>query len=189
MEIFIFDRPVPTEPSENKSSAKCTCFHRQSQRPKSSPIPEPLSSTPSPPTPPIDPSSTTRANAPNRHSSLMQTATLSAYHTGEPQRSPIKSCSLLNDTENRFDMQNDAYELVNNTKKASYLTGSARCTLVTASATAAATNNNNANANTNNTTVTSTTSKIRFGKSASRLVFRSIIFELHSILTKMFFFF
>jgi hypothetical protein len=39
--------------------------------------------------------------------------------------------------------------------------------LVTASATVAA---NNTNANTNNTTVTSTTSKIRFGKSASRSV-------------------
>jgi hypothetical protein len=109
--------------------------------------------------------STTRVNAPNRHSSLMQTASLSAYHTGEPQRSPIKSCSFINDTENRLDMQNDAYELVNNTKKASYLTGSARCTLVTASAAVAA---NNTNANTNNITVTSTTSRIRFGKSASR---------------------
>ncbi len=160
MEIFIFDRPVPTEPSDKKSATKCTCFHRQSQRPKSSPIPESSSPTPPPP-------STTRVNTPNRHSSLMQTAALSAYHTGEPQRSPIKSCSLLNDTENRLDMQNDAYELVNNTKKASYLTGSARCTLVTASATVAA---NNTNANTNNTTVTSTTSKIRFGKSASRSV-------------------
>jgi hypothetical protein len=95
----------------------------------------------------------------------MQTAALSAYHTGEPQRSPIKSCSLLNDMENRLDMQNDAYELVNNTKKASYLTGSARCTLVTASATIAA---NNTNAHTNNTTITSTTSRTRFGKSASR---------------------
>jgi hypothetical protein len=97
----------------------------------------------------------------------MQTASLSAYHTGEPQRSPIKSCSLLNDTENRLDMQTDAYEFVDNTKKASYLTGSARCTLVTASATVAA---NNINANTNNTTITSTTSRTRFGKSASRLV-------------------
>ncbi len=159
MEIFVFDRPMPTESSEIKLSTKCTCFHRQSQRPKSSPIPQH-------PTPP--PSSsinqlTTRISAPNRHSSLMQTATLSAYHTGEPQRSPIKSCSLLNDTENRLDMQNDAYELVNNTKKASYLTGSARCTLVTASAAVAA---HNTNTNTNN--ITSTRSRTRFRKSASR---------------------
>ena len=63
----------------------------------------------------------------------MQTATLSAYHTTEPQPSPMKSCSLLNDTENRFDMTNDAYEFVDNTKKVSYLTGSARCTLVSTS--------------------------------------------------------
>lgn len=92
----------------------------------------------------------------------MQTATLSAYHTGEPQRSPIKSCSLVNDTDNSLDMQNDAYELVNNTKKASYLTGSARCTLVTASATVAA---NNTNATTNNLI---TTSRTRSGKSIGR---------------------
>ena len=99
----------------------------------------------------------------------MQTATLSAYHTGEPQRSPIKSCSLLNDTENRLDMQNDAYEFVDNTKKFSYLTGSARCTLVTASAAIAA-NHNNTNYNTNmsNNTISSTMSRIRFGKSNSR---------------------
>ncbi len=101
----------------------------------------------------------------------MQTATLSAYHTGEPQRSPIKSCSLLNDTENRLDMQNDAYEFVDTTKKFSYLTGSARCTLVTASATIAA-NNNNANTNNNTNisinTISSTMSRIRFGKSTSR---------------------
>jgi hypothetical protein len=95
----------------------------------------------------------------------MQTAALSAYHTSEPQRSPIKSCSLLNDTENRLDMQNDAYEFVDNTKKASYLIGSARCTLVTASATVTT---NTTNPNTNN--VPSTTLRTRFGKSASRLV-------------------
>jgi hypothetical protein len=162
VEIFIFDRPMPTELSEMKSSNKCTCFHRQSQRPKSSPIPPP----PSSPTPiPTIHEPTTRVTTPNRHSSLMQTAALSAYHTSEPQRSPIKSCSVLNDTENRLDMQNDAYEFVDNTKKASYLIGSARCTLVTASAAVAA---NNTNPNTNNITVTSTTSRTRFGKSASR---------------------
>lgn len=160
MEIFIFDRPVPAEPSDLKSSIKCTCFHRQSQTVKSSPIP---TSIPPPPTPPpSSDQSTTRVTAPNRHSSLMQTATLSAYHTCEPQRSPIKSCSLVNDTENGLDMQNDAYELVNNTKKASYLTGSARCTLVTAAATAVA---NPTNSNTNNLT---TTSRPRFGKALSR---------------------
>lgn len=157
---------MPTESSEIKSPIKCTCFHRQSQRPKSPPIPQPLSCPISPP-PPSSAPIATPINPPNRHSSLMQTAALSAYHTGEPQRSPIKSCSLVHDTENRLDMQNDAYELVNNTKKASYLTGSARCTLVTASA-AVATNNNNTNANTNTTTIPSTTSRIRFGKSASR---------------------
>ena len=158
MEIFIFDRPVPTEPSDLKSSIKCTCFHRQSQTVKSSPIPQISTSTP----PPSLDQSTTRINAPNRHSSLMQTATLSAYNTCEPQRSPIKSCSLVNHTENGLDMQNDAYELVNNTKKASYLTGSARCTLVTAAATVVA---NTTNSNTNNLT---TTSRPRFGKALSR---------------------
>ncbi len=152
---------MPIQPSDIKSSTKCTCFHRQSQRQRSSPISQPSSPPPPPPSSSID-QSTTRANTPNRHSSLMQTATLSAYQSGEPQRSPIKSCSLLNHTDNRLDMQNDAYELVNNTKKASYLTGSARCTLVTASAAVAA---NNTNANTNNTTITSTTSRTRFGKS------------------------
>jgi len=159
----VFDRPVHTESFENKSSPKkCTCLHRQSQRPQSSPIPTQQQSN-----------STARVNTPNRHSSLMQTAALSAYHTGEPQRSPIKSCSLLNDTENRLDMQNDAYEFVDNTKKVSYLTGSARCTLVTASAAIAAANNNNnniTNHNTNisNNTISSTMSRIRFGKSTSR---------------------
>jgi hypothetical protein len=183
VEIFVFDRPVPTESSEIKSPTKCTCFHRQSQRPKSSPIPQQQQQQSSSQTPPPLTSSssmdqsTTRVNPPNRHSSLMQTATLSAYHTGEPQRSPIKSCSLLNDTENRLDMQNDAYELVNNTKKASYLTGSARCTLVTTSATVAA---NNTNANTNNTRITSTMSRTRFGKSASRWVILKFSFTKFS---------
>lgn len=154
---------MPTESSEIKFPTKCTCFHRQSQRPKSSPIPERSSNSST------SSNTTTPINTPNRHSSLMQTATLSAYHTSEPQRSPIKSCSLLHDTENRLDMQNDAYDLVNNTKKASYLTGSARCTLVTASAVAANnTTNTNANANTNIITNTSTTLRTRFGKSASR---------------------
>ncbi|CAF1665527.1 unnamed protein product, partial [Adineta ricciae] len=73
-----------------------------------------------------------------------------------------KSCSLLNETENRSDVQNDAYEFVDTTKKASYLTGSARCTLVTATAVVAA---NHTNANTN---LTSTASRTRFGKSTSR---------------------
>ncbi len=158
MEIFVFDRPVHTESSENKSSPKkCTCLHRQSQRPKSSPIQTQQQSD-----------LTTRINTPNRHSSLMQTATLSAYHTGEPQRSPIKSCSLLNDTENRLDMQNDAYEFVDSTKKVSYLTGSARCTLVTASATLTANNNTNNHTNISNNTISSTMSRIRFGKLTSR---------------------
>ncbi|CAF1492566.1 unnamed protein product [Adineta steineri] len=168
VEIFVFDRPVaPPESSETKSSIKCKCFHRQSQRPKSSIILQQQSSNPAPPSSSSSTNeSTARVNALNRHSSLMQTATLSAYHTSKPQHTPIKSCSLLNDTENRLDMQNDAYEFVDNTKKASYLTGSARCTLVTASAAIAA--NNNTNANINNTNVTSTTSRTRFGKSASR---------------------
>jgi len=158
VEIFVFDRPVHTESSENKSSPKkCTCLHRQSQRPQSSPIQTQQQSD-----------LTTRINIPNRHSSLMQTATLSAYHTGEPQRSPIKSCSLLNDTENRLDMQNDAYEFVDNTKKVSYLTGSARCTLVTASATIAANNNTNNHTNISNNTISSNMSRIRFGKLTSR---------------------
>ncbi|CAF3932966.1 unnamed protein product [Rotaria sordida] len=162
VEVFLFDRPIPTESLKIKSSTKCTCFHRQSkttliqqeQTSNSNLLPQSSSTS-------IN-ESTIRIN---RHSSLMQTATLSAYHTGEPQRSPIKSCSLLNNTENRLDMQNDTYEFVDNTKKASYLIGSARCTLVTASAAIIA---NNPNANTNNITITSTTSRARFGKSASR---------------------
>ncbi len=149
MEIFVFDRPVHTE--SESSPKKCTCLQRQSQRPQSSPIPAQPQSD-----------STTRVNTPNRHSSLMQTATLSAYHTGEPQRSPIKSCSLLNDTENRLDMQNDAYEFVDNTKKISFLTGSARCTLVTASAAMTANNaNTNNHAHISHNTISS---KIRFRK-------------------------
>ncbi|UJR31512.1 hypothetical protein I4U23_019001 [Adineta vaga] len=159
VEIFIFDRPVPTESIERKPSRKCKCFRRQAQRPNSSPLPQQPST---PPTPPSTNPSTIRVNIPNKHSSLMQTAALSAYHTNEPQRSPIKSCSLLNETENRSDTQNDAYEFVDTTKKASYLTGSARCTLVTATAA------NHANTNINNTNITSTTSKIRFGKTTSR---------------------
>lgn len=123
MEIFVFDRPVPTESTETKTSPKkCTCLHRQFQRPQSSPMSPPTSSSSN---------SKTSVNTPNRHSSLMQAATLSAYHPVEPQRTPIKSCSLLNDTENRLDTISDAYEFVDNTKKASYLTGSARCTLNT----------------------------------------------------------
>lgn len=162
VEIFVFDRPVPTQQhSDMKFHKKCTCFHRQSQRPKSSPTTQ----IPNPSTPPSSSSSPSdqtikRTTTPNRHSTLMQTATLSAYHTGEPQRSPIKSCSLLNETENCLDTQNDAYELVNNTKKASYLIGSARCTLVAAPTTVTTT--------TNSTPIPSTTSKIRFGKSANR---------------------
>jgi hypothetical protein len=66
VETFVFDRPVPTESSELKSPFKCTCF----RRPKSSPVQQ------QPPPPSIN-ESTTRVNAPNRHSSLMQTATLS----------------------------------------------------------------------------------------------------------------
>lgn len=153
--------------SKVKSSKKCTCFHNQkSQQQKSTSIPpsEQPSGSSSLPSPSIN-ESTPRANVVNRHSSLMQTAALSAYHTSEPQRSPIKSCSLLNNAENGLDMQNDAYEFVDNAKKASYLIGSARCTLVTASAAVAA---NNTNANTNNTA--STSSRARFGKSASRSV-------------------
>ncbi|CAF5213718.1 unnamed protein product, partial [Rotaria magnacalcarata] len=142
---------------EKISSKKCTCFHRETKRHQSSPIPSAELTV-----------STARANAPNRHSSLMQTATLNAYHTSEPQRSPIKSCSLLNDTENRLDMQNDAYEFVDNTKKVSYLTGSARCTLVTASAAIATHYNTNHNSNISNNTLSSTMSRIRFGKSNSR---------------------
>ena len=154
VEIFVFDRPVvPTQQHSNmKSQKKCTCF----QRPKSSPTTQTSSSTDQTDKP------TTTTTTTNRHSTLMQTATLSAYHTGEPQRSPIKSCSLLNETENCLDTQNDAYELVNSTKKASYLIGSARCTLVIAPATV--TKNNS-------TPISSTTSKIRFGKSANRYDF------------------
>ncbi|CAF3230310.1 unnamed protein product [Rotaria socialis] len=158
VEIFVFDRPILAESSDGKiSSKKCTCFHRQTKRHQLSPIPSSEQTV-----------STTRANTPNRHSSLMQTATLSAYHTSEPQRSPVKSCSLLNDTENRFDMQNDAYEFVDNTKKISYLTGSARCTLVTASAAIATHYNINHNTNVSNNTLSSAMSRIRFGKSNSR---------------------
>lgn len=158
MEIFVFDRPIVTESSDIKSSSKkCTCFHRQTQRHQSSPTQSSEQTV-----------SAVRVNTPNRHSSLMQTATLSAYHTGEPQRLSIKPCSLLNDTENRLDMQNDPYEFVDNTNKVSYLTGSARCTLVTASAAMAANYNTNNNTNNSHNAITSTMSRIRFGKLTSR---------------------
>ena len=167
MEIFIFDRPVPTQSSETKLSKKCTCFHRRSSRPKSTPIPqeEQSSSLTSLPSSSFN-ESMTPVNSVNRHSLLMQTVTLNAYHTDKPQRSSIKSCSLLNDTKNHQDTPNDSYEFVDNTKKASFLTGSARCILVTVSAAFAATNK--ANAHTNNGTITSTTSRTRFRKSTSR---------------------
>ncbi|CAF4667225.1 unnamed protein product, partial [Rotaria socialis] len=171
VEIFLFDRPVPTESSKPKSCKKCTCFRRQSRQPKSTLISqEEEQQQQQQPSPKSLPSSliiesTTRTN---RHSSLMQQAALSAYDTGETQRSPIKSCSLLNNTENRLDMQNDAYEFVDNAKKASYLIGSARCALVTTSAVAVVATNSTAIANTNSNAMTSTTSKTRFGKSASR---------------------
>ena len=153
VEIFVFDRPVPTDSFDSQiSPKKCTCLHRRTQRPQSSPIPPPQSSD-----------STVRTNTPNRHSSLMQTATLNAYHLSEPQRSPIKSCSLLNETEDRFDMENQPYEFVDNTKKVSFLTGSARCTLVSSStSTSANTPINPANIS------SSTMSRLRFGKSNIR---------------------
>ena len=147
--------------SDFKSSSNCTCFRRQPQRV----IPSTATTTTSKPNsdcPPLVDASRARITPPNKHSSLMQTAALSAYHTSEPQRSPFKSCSLLNETENRLDMQNDRYEFVDKTKKASYLTGSARCTLVTASAVLAA-------HRTNLTTATpSAKSFTRFGKATSR---------------------
>ncbi|CAF3817176.1 unnamed protein product [Rotaria sp. Silwood1] len=165
VEIFLFDRPIPPiELSKIKSSTKCTCFHRRTRQSKSTLISQQEQT--SNPTNSIPSSSMNESiTRINRHSSLMQTATLSAYHTSESQRSPIKSCSLLNNKENHDDIKDDTYEFVDNTKKASYLIGSARCTLVTASATIAA---NNTNANTNNIAITSTTSRARFGKSASR---------------------
>jgi hypothetical protein len=161
---------VPLESTESKLPSRCTCFHRQSHRPNSSPTyPQPRAPQAAPPqsrptsTPLPTNQSPPRTAIPNKHSSLMQTAALSAYHTGEPQRSPIKSCSLLQETDPRSDTHNDPYEFVDNSKKASYLTGSARCTLVTTSATA-----HTNYISTNNATVTSTSSRARFGKSASR---------------------
>ena len=151
------------ELSDFKSSSNCTCFHRQSQRM----TPSTTTSKPKSDSPPLVDVSSARATPPNKHSSLMQTAALSAYHTSEPQRSPFKSCSLLNETENRLDMQNDRYEFVDKTKKASYLTGSARCTLVTASAVLAAHRTNLT------TTITSVTSRTRFGKATSRYVIQT----------------
>lgn len=152
MEIFLFERPVPS---------KCKCSQRQIQRPNSSP-PIQQDSTP--------PLTRTTITTPNKHSSLMQTAALSAYHPSEPQRSPIKSCSLLNENENRLDMSNETYDFVDTTKKASFLTGSARCTLVTA----AAATYNAQSPNTNSTN----TSRSRFGgKLPNRSVFYTSIFS------------
>lgn len=95
----------------------------------------------------------------------MQVAGLSAYHTGEPQRPTTKTGSLLNEADSRSESHNDAYEFIDNAKKVSYLTGSARCTLVTASASIATTNHP---ANTSHNATPATMSRIRFGKSSSR---------------------
>ena len=139
--------------------SKCTCSQRQTQRPNSSP-PVQQDSTP--------PSARPTSATPNKHSSLMQTATLSAYHPSEPQRSPIKSCSLLNENENRLDMSKETYEFVDTTKKASFLTGSARCTLVTATATAAQSPNPHS----------TNTSRARFGgKLPNRSVFPQLAYS------------
>ena len=149
----MFDRPILTEPVDGRSSSKkCTCFHR---RPQSSP-----SATP----PPSDAviASPVRPNT-DRHRSLMQTATLSAYHPTELARTPIKSCSLLNESDNRLDMYTDTYEFVDSTKKVSYLTGSARCTLVTTSA-ATLTPATNPTNHTTHSVIHSFTSRLRFGK-------------------------
>lgn len=160
VEIFLFERPVPS---------KCTCSQRQTQRPNSSP---PIQQDLTPP------STRTTITTPNKHSSLMQTATLSAYHPSEPQRSPIKSCSLLNENENRLDMSNETYDFVDTTKKASFLTGSARCTLVTA----AAATHNAQSPNTNSTN----TSRSRFG---GKLPSRSVFFTFRKFISSLFFFF
>ena len=161
MEIFLFDRPVPLENIDTKLNRKCTCYRRQNQRPTSSPVNSSKQSPPSPSeTSTSTNESTPRVNTPNKHSTLMQAATISAYHTVEPQRSTMKSCSLLNDTEPLSGVQNQNYDFVDSTKKASYLIGSARCTLVTASA-AVHTNQTP----TNHVTTVSTSSRTRFRKS------------------------
>ncbi|CAF5191901.1 unnamed protein product, partial [Rotaria sp. Silwood1] len=90
---------------------KCTCFHRRTRQSKSTLISQQEQT--SNPTNSIPSSSMNESiTRVNRHSSLMQTATLSAYHTSEPQRSPIKSCSLLNNKENHDDIKDDTYEFV-----------------------------------------------------------------------------
>ena len=170
VEIFVFDRPVQTNNCDRQSSAKkCTCFHRRSQRPQSTstptdrPTPEVIELTTTTPT------TITR----NRHSSLMQTAALSAYQPGEFVSPSTKSSSLLNETDHRFDVSTNTYEFVDSTKKVSYLTGSARGTLVTTSAPLASiTNtthpNTHIHTNTAHQLLAATLSRLRFGKSANR---------------------
>jgi hypothetical protein len=100
----------------------------------------------------------------------MQTATLSAYQLSEFVPSAAKSSSLRNENEPRFDISHDTYEFVDKTKKVSYLTGSARGTLVTA--TDALTSNSHSvptvHTNSNMYSLSSAMSKLRFGKSISR---------------------
>ena len=169
VEIFVFDRPVQTDKYDRQSSTKkCTCFHRQSQRPQSTSI------SADRPTPDISELTTTPTNITrNRHSSLMQTAALSSYQPGDFVSPITKPCSLLNETDQRFDVANNTYEFVDSTKKVSYLTGSARGTLVTTSAAlTAATNpthtNTHSPTNTAHHLFAATMSRIRFGKSAHR---------------------
>jgi PBP1b-binding outer membrane lipoprotein LpoB len=149
--------------NEMKPWIKCTCSHRKQQRmassssSSSSSTCQPSSSATSSSSSSVN-ASPTSVNTPNKHSSLMQTVTLSAYHPSQPQHASIKSYSLLNDTDNRLDMHNETYEFVDSIKKASYLTGSARCTLVATSVAP----------HTSQTTGTLTSSRIRFGKSNNR---------------------
>lgn len=100
----------------------------------------------------------------------MQAATLSAYHPGELTSSAAKSYSLVNDTDQRLDVTNDSYDFVDNNNKVSYLTGSARCTLVTASAAlaAATTNPTSTNIPTNTSNVHSLSARLGFGKVLNR---------------------
>ena len=95
----------------------------------------------------------------------MQTSKLSAYHTGEPQRSSIKSYPVLTGMENCLDMQNNLYGFLDNTKKVSCLTGSARCTLVTFLAATTINYDANNDKNISNKIITSTMSRIGLRKS------------------------
>ncbi|CAF0739841.1 unnamed protein product [Didymodactylos carnosus] len=132
VEIFIFDYSIE---STAKKDLKCTC--NQSNIRCQSPsvrLPKPKKEIIVSATPPI-----------NRHSALMQSASLSAYHVHNTDARSLsfKSFSMLNatfssttddlDDANQTMDINKQFYAIDNIRKASFLTGSARCTLTVGS--------------------------------------------------------